>query len=58
MVPRAENEVALAWVAGALERCYSPGQAALAGHLEAVLEEVLWELTVFDGRPEGRDRDP
>ncbi len=44
MVPRVENEAAMAWLAGALERCYSLGQTALDGHLEAVLVEVLWEL--------------
>ncbi len=56
MVQRAGNEAALAWLAGALERCYSLGQTALVGYLEVVLQEVLWELAVSDGRREGRDR--
>lgn len=54
-MPRAENEATLAWLAGALERSYSLGQTALAGYLEAILVEVLWELAVSRRRGE-RDR--
>ena len=38
-----DNAVCLAWLADALQRARVEGQAKVAGYLDAVLEEVLFE---------------
>jgi hypothetical protein len=39
-----ENEACLAWLADAVERVRLEGQIKVAGYLEAVLEEVAFEI--------------
>ena len=39
-----ENEACLAWLADAVERVRLQGQMKVAGYLEAVLEEVAFEM--------------
>ena len=41
-----DNEVCLAWLAEALQRLHQEGQEKAVGYLEAVLEEVLFEMKV------------
>jgi hypothetical protein len=41
-----DNEVCLAWLAEALRRLRPEGQEKAVGYLEAVLEEVLFEMKV------------
>ena len=53
MVPKEENGAAFAWLARALEGAYSRGETTLAVYLEAVLVEVMWELTVSNREPDG-----
>jgi hypothetical protein len=38
-----DNEVCLAWVAGALQQLHQEGRTKVVGYLEAVLEEVVFE---------------
>ena len=38
------NAVCLAWLAGALQRLRSEGKTKAVGYLEAVLEEVVFEM--------------
>ena len=45
-----DNEARLAWLEGALEWAFAHGQTTLAAYLEAVLEEVLFEIEL-DARP-------
>jgi hypothetical protein len=44
-----DNEVCLAWLAGALKRLRPEGQEKVVGYLEAVLEEVMFEMKVLPG---------
>jgi len=39
-----DNEVCLAWLEGALQRLRPEGQKKVVGYLEAVLEEVVFEM--------------
>jgi hypothetical protein len=39
-----DNEACLAWLAGAVERVRLEGQMKVAGYLEAVLEEIAFEI--------------
>jgi uncharacterized protein (UPF0210 family) len=39
-----DNEACLAWLADAVERAQLEGQIKVAGYLEAVLEEVAFEI--------------
>jgi hypothetical protein len=39
-----DNEVCLAWLAGALQRLRSEGEEKVVGYLEAVLEEIVFEM--------------
>jgi hypothetical protein len=39
-----DNEVCLAWLEGALQRIRPEGQDKVVGYLEAVLEELLFEM--------------
>jgi hypothetical protein len=39
-----DNDVCLAWLEGALQRLRSERQKKVVGYLEAVLEEVLFEM--------------
>ncbi len=39
-----DNEACLAWLADAVERVRLEGQMKVAGYLEAVLEEVAFEM--------------
>jgi hypothetical protein len=39
-----DNEVCLAWLAEALQRLRPEGQSKVVGYLEAVLEEVVFEM--------------
>ena len=41
-----DNEVCLAWLAEALRRLRPEGREKAVGYLEAVLEEVLFEMKV------------
>jgi hypothetical protein len=41
-----DNEVCLAWLAGALQRLRQQGQEKIVGYLEEVLEEVLFETNM------------
>ena len=41
-----DNEVCLAWLEGALRRLRPEGQTKAVGYLEAVLEEVVFEMKV------------
>ena len=41
-----DNEVCLAWLAEALRRLHPEGQEKAVGYLEAVLEEVVFEMKV------------
>ena len=38
-----DNEVCLAWLAGALQQQRQEGRTKVVGYLEAVLEEVVFE---------------
>ena len=38
-----DNEVCLAWLAGALQQLRQEGRTKVVGYLEAVLEEVVFE---------------
>ena len=38
-----DNEICLAWLAGALQQVRLEGQTKVVGYLEAVLEEVAFE---------------
>jgi hypothetical protein len=40
------NEVCLEWLAGALQQVGLEGQTKVEGYLEAVLEEVVFEMVV------------
>jgi hypothetical protein len=39
-----DNEVCLAWLEGALRQLSAEGQTKVVGYLEAVLEEVVFEM--------------
>ena len=39
-----DNEVCLAWLADALQQLRPEGQTKVVGYLEAVLEEVIFEM--------------
>jgi len=41
-----DNDVCLAWLAEALQQLSPEGQKKTVGYLEAVLEEVLFEMKV------------
>ena len=41
-----DNEVCLAWLAGALQQLRQEGRTKVVGYLEAVLEEVVFEATM------------
>ena len=42
-----DNEVCLAWLAAALQQLREEGQKKAVGYLEAVSEEVLFEMKVY-----------
>ncbi len=44
LVLNTNDEVELAWLEGALEHAYAQGQTQLLAYLEAVMEEVLFEM--------------
>lgn len=46
-----DNEAALAWLDGALSDAVARGQIALIGYLEAVLEDLEFEMEL--GAPPG-----
>ena len=46
-----DNEACLAWLADAVERVRLEGQMKVAGYLEAVLEEIAFEI---DATPRSR----
>ncbi|HEX2740421.1 MAG TPA: hypothetical protein VHM69_08245 [Rubrobacter sp.] len=46
-----DNEAALAWLDGALNEAIARGQMALIGYLEAVLEDLEFEMEL--GAPPG-----
>ena len=39
-----DNEVCLEWLADALQQLHREGQTKVVGNLEAVLEEVVFEM--------------
>jgi hypothetical protein len=39
-----DNAVCFAWLAGALQKLRTEGQTKVVGYLEAVLEEVVFEM--------------
>ena len=39
-----DNEVCLAWLADALQQLRQEGQTKVVGYLEAVLEELVFEM--------------
>jgi hypothetical protein len=39
-----DNEVCLAWLEGALQRLRPEGEEKVVGYLEAVLEEIVFEM--------------
>jgi len=41
-----DNEVCLAWLADVLQQLRQEGRTKVAGYLEAVLEEVVFEAKV------------
>ena len=41
-----DNEICLAWLDGALQRLRPEGQKKVVGYLEAVIEEVVFEMKV------------
>ncbi len=43
-----DNEVCVAWLADALRRVRLEGQTKVAGYLEAVSEEVAFEVNAFE----------
>ena len=43
-----DNRVCLEWLAGALRRLRPEGQTKVVGYLEAVLEEVVFEMKKGD----------
>ena len=44
-----DSEVCLAWLADALQQLRPEGQKKVAGYLEAVLEEVVFETKMVPG---------
>jgi hypothetical protein len=42
-----DNEVSLAWLEDALQQLRQEGQMEVVGYLEAVSEEVLFEMKAF-----------
>jgi hypothetical protein len=44
LVLNTDDEVELAWLEGALEHAYTQRQTQLLAYLEAVMEEVLFEM--------------
>ena len=44
-----DNEVCRAWLANALRRARPEGRTKMLGYLEAVLEEVDFEMNVVPG---------
>lgn len=44
-----DNEVCHAWLVGALQQLRPEGQAKVVGYLEAVLEEIVFEMNVSPG---------
>jgi hypothetical protein len=44
-----DNEVCHAWLVGALQQLRPEGQATVVGYLEAVLEEIIFEMKVPPG---------
>ena len=44
-----DNEVCHAWLVGALQQLRPEGQATVVGYLEAVLEEIVFEMKVPPG---------
>ena len=44
-----DNEVCHAWLVGALQQLRPEGQATVVGYLEAVLEEIVFEMKVSPG---------
>jgi hypothetical protein len=45
-----DNEKVLAWLEGALEHAFAQRRPELWAYLEAVLEEVLFEMEIADTR--------
>jgi len=41
-----DNEVCLAWLEGALQGLRPEGQKRVVGYLEAVIEEILFEMNM------------
>jgi len=50
-----DNEVCLAWLEGALGHTFEDRQPALWAYLEAVMDEVLFELEVPTSGAAARD---
>jgi hypothetical protein len=46
---RLDNEVCLAWLEGALGQLRPEGQTKVLGYLEAVMEEVVFEMKAAAG---------
>jgi hypothetical protein len=44
-----DNEVCHAWLVGALQQLRPEGQAKVVGYLEAILEEIVFEMKVSPG---------
>jgi hypothetical protein len=45
-VVSADNEAMLAWLDGALRQAFTQGRIVLVAYLEAVMEEVLFEMEI------------
>ena len=44
-----DNEVCHAWLVGALQQLHPEGQTKVVGYLEAILEEIGFEMKVPPG---------
>jgi len=53
LVPGVDNEACLAWLDRALSQAFKQGRPELWAYLEAVMDEVLFEI---DSNPPGRPR--
>jgi hypothetical protein len=49
--PHAESWETLMWLADALEQAYSQGRVVLLDYLEAVMDEVLFEMEMAVRKP-------
>jgi hypothetical protein len=46
LVVSTDNEAMLAWLDGALRQAFTQGKMVLVAYLEAVMEEVLFEMEI------------